>query len=117
MSMQHKYGYYSPAQIHETKLKLQKQIFYLLLIVDPKTRNTEYNKSEIENVITTFLYKLGGMNSIFNEPPELCGVMSALEGAKLILDPDGYIEQEFRSSDYRKLILDAGSEIMKIKEV
>ena len=55
--------------------------------------------------------RLNGLNGILLEPPELVKTMSYLESAMQIYNGD------FDFMRYRKLILDAGAEIMKIKEV
>jgi len=54
---------------------------------------------------------LAGLNSILLEPPELVNTMALLESAML-----EYTSERFDWAQYRKLILDAGSEIMKVKE-
>lgn len=105
-----KYGYYSPAQIHSTKLLLQKSIFFLLLYVDPKTKD-EYPNTDVIEAFRNLQYKLNGLNSILLEPPELVQTMALLESALM-----EYRSECFDWVQYRKLILDAGSEIMKVKE-
>lgn len=106
-----KYGSFSRNQIYSTKLYIRKSIFFLLLYVDPDTRET-YSNVDVENAFQSLQLKLNGLNSILLEPPELVIVMSLIESAL----------QEFKSENfsfkiYRKLILDAGSEIMKINEL
>jgi len=105
-----KYGYYSPAQIHSTKLSIRKSIFFLLLYVDPATRE-QYLNIDVADAFRNLQYKLNGLNSILLEPPELVETMSLLEAALKEYENDCFLW-----SRYRKLILDAGSEIMKIKE-
>lgn len=105
-----KYGQYSPTQIHSTKLSLQKSIFFLLLYVDPKTKG-EYPNTDVIEAFRNLQYKLAGLNSILLEPPELVNTMALLESAML-----EYMSERFDWAQYRKLILDAGSEIMKVKE-
>lgn len=105
-----KYGHYSPTQIHSTKLSLQKSIFFLLLYVDPKTKG-EYPNTDVIEAFRNLQYKLAGLNSILLEPPELVNTMALLESAML-----EYTSERFDWAQYRKLILDAGSEIMKVKE-
>ena len=58
----------------------------------------------------SFLHKLGGMNSILREPPELVRVISMLEAAWKI-----YQEPEFDFKRYRALVLEAGNVVLKIK--
>lgn len=110
MSYKTCYGSFSSTQIHSVKLSIQKSIFFLLLYVDPKTSDA-YRDVDIESAFINIQYKLDGLNSLLYEPPELVMTMALLESALA----------EFRKSDfdfrrYRKLILDAGSEIMRLKE-
>lgn len=109
--MIYKYGDFSHNQIHETKQSIRKSIFFLLLIVDPKTKN-EYENVDVIAAFGNLLHKLGGMNSILLEPPEMVSVISLLEAALI-----EYSSPEFEWQTYRKLILDAGSEVLKVKEV
>lgn len=109
--MRTKYGSYSPNQICMEKTLVRKLIFFLLLYVDPKTKD-EYPGIDVENAFLNLQYKLDGLNSILLEPVELVNTMSLLESALL-----EYKKGEcFNFRKYRKLILDAGSEIMRIKE-
>lgn len=108
--MKTRYGYYSSAQIHSTKISLRKAIFFLLLYVDPNTKE-EYSNIDVVEAFRSLQYKLNGLNGILHEPPELVLTMSILESAK-----SEYLSESFDFKNYRKLILDAGAEIMKIKE-
>ena len=108
--MNTKYGNYSSAQISSVKQSLQKSIFFLLLYVDPQTRE-EYKNIDVVGAFRSLQYKLNGLNSILLEPPELVETMSLLESAL-----EEYKKANFEWRNYRKLILDAGAEIMKVKE-
>lgn len=109
--MVHKYGKFSECQISEIKQALRKQIFFLILYVDPDTKE-EYSNVNVDNAFVHLLYKLGGLNSILCEPPELVTVISLLEAARI-----EYGKENFNYRIYRKLILDSGAEILKIEEV
>lgn len=109
--MTYKYGEFSNNQIYTTKQHIRKRIFFLLLIVDPNTRD-DYLNVDIEEAFNSELLKLGGLNSILQEPPELVTVLSLLEAALL-----EYKKEDFSFAKYRKLVLDAGNEVLKIKEV
>lgn len=109
--MKQKYGEFSQIQMAKTKEELRKKIFFLLLCVDPKTKQ-EYSDINVEEAFDSLLYRVGGMNKILYEPPEIVTVISLLERAKTELS-----KQNFEFSIYRKLILDAGAEVLKIKEV
>ncbi len=108
--MMYKYGEFQEHQIAEAKQIMRKQIFFLLLIVDPDTAG-QYDVSvydAFDNVLRTF----GGLNDLLGFPAELVMVMSLLNAAFL-----EYKSCTFRFKVYRKLILDAGNEVLKIKEV
>lgn len=105
-----KYGDYSSAQISSVKKTLQKSIFYLLLYVDPQTRD-QYPEIDVNKAFQSLQFRINGLNSILLEPPELVETMGYLESAQQIWN------NEFDFATYRKLILDAGAEIMKVKEV
>lgn len=106
--MNTKYGSYSSNQIFDTKSNIRKSIFFLLLYVDPATKN-EYPDINVDNAFSNLQYRLNGLNSILLEPPELVITMSLLESAL-----QEYHNDNFNFQKYRKLILDAGSEIMKV---
>ena len=111
--LEHRYGEFTKQQISEIKQFLRKQIFLLLIYVDPET-NEEYKHVNVDNAFMHLLYKLGGLNSILCEPPELVTVISLLEAARIEY---GKGEENFDFKIYRKLVLDSGAEILKIKEV
>ena len=108
--MIHKYGSYSDNQLSATKQYIRKQIFYLLLYVDPETK-VEYPNVDVKKAFQGLQYKLGGLNSILFEPPSLITVMSLLEAALL-----EYQKESFNFNVYRKLVLDAGNEVKKIDD-
>ena len=107
--MKTRYGYYSSTQIDSVKVGLQKSIFFLLLCVDPQTRD-EYSDIDVAEVFRNIQYKLNGLNSILYEPPQIVRVMTLLEAAL-----KEYESECFEFKNYRKLILDAGSEVMRLK--
>lgn len=106
-----KYGSYSSTQISTVKKSLQKSIFYLLLYVDPQTRD-QYPGINVDEAFQSLQYRLNGLNSILLEPPELVETMVYLEAAQQVFGGKPF---DFKA--YRKLVLDAGAEIMKVKEV
>ena len=108
--MKTKYGVYSPIQIHSVKVSIRKSIFFLLLYVDPETKE-EYPDIDVVDAFHNLQYRLNGLNSILLESPELIETMSLLEAAVCELQSDGFEWQK-----YRKLILDAGSKVMQVKE-
>lgn len=110
----YKYGTYGDKQLTDSTSYIRKQIFYLLLYVDPKTKE-EYKDTDVCKAFNGLMYKLGGLNSLLLEPPALVSVMSMLEAA--LLEYQNVINNlQFDFNKYRKLILDAGNEVLKIKE-
>lgn len=107
----HKYGEFTQNQMSETKQSIRRSIFFLLLIVDPKTKD-EYKDVNVVAAFSNLLHKLGGMNSVLREPPELVSVISLLEAALI-----EFTSPDYNWQTYRKLILDAGNEVLKVKEV
>lgn len=110
--MKHKYGWdFTKEQMADAKTDLRGKIFFLLLCVDPKTK-FEYQNIDVEKAFDSLLRNLDGYNKLFNCPVEIVRIMCLLEAAL-----DEYRNSNFQFSIYRKLILDAGSEVLKIKEV
>lgn len=108
--MKNLYGNYTIAQIQQIKNNLRKNIFFFLLYVDPKTAG-QYKNVDVTKSIEGLLYKLGGLNELLLCQPELVDVMSLLQAALI-----EYNNPQFHFQIYRKLVLDAGATIMKLKE-
>lgn len=109
--MIYKYGEFTSNQIAETKQYMRKRIFFLLLICDPE-KQQEYENVNVSEAFDCELRKLAGLNSILFCPPELVRVMALLEAALI-----EWSNPDFNWLKYRKLVLDAGNEVLKIKEV
>ena len=109
--MKHKYGNFTKKQVLLTKALIRKQIFFLLLCADPKTKDN-YAHVDVGEAFKGLLYKLDGLNSVLGEPQELVDTISLLEEALI-----KYNESEFNFPTYRRLVLNAGSLINDIKEV
>lgn len=107
----HKYGEFQDNQISQTKQYIRKQIYFLLLCVDPETKD-EYPNIDVAVAFDGLLRKLGGLNEVLFCPPELVKVIALLEAALIEFN-----NPDFQFGIYRKLVLDAGSEVLKIKEV
>lgn len=106
-----KYGSFSSSQIRETKETMRKNIFFLLLLADPKTKG-QYPDVNINLAFDDLMYKINGFNSLLCYPTEIVEIMSILEEARKELD-----EPELDFTKYRKLVLDAGAKVSSIKEV
>ena len=107
---QHKYGEFADMQISEIKEILRKRIFFLLLVAEDLEAKVKFPEVDLEQANTTLLWRISGLNELLGEPIELVTVLSLLEEAKNTIKPD------FNFAKYRKLILDAGAEVMKIAD-
>ena len=108
--MKHLYGEFSENQIAQTKKSLRGSIFFLLLCVDPKT-SWEYQDVDVNQCFNGLLLKIGGLNELLLKQPEIVTTMSLLQAALMEFN-----NPEFNFKTYRKLILDAGAEIEKLRE-
>lgn len=109
--MKHLYGEFTREQIVQTKKSLRGSIFFLLLCVDKNT-SSEYKDIDVNKSFNGLLLKIGGMNELLMNQPELVTVLSLLQAAMT-----EYNNPKFDFHTYRKLILDAGAEVEKLKEV
>ena len=107
--VKHKYGTFQGEQISKTKEKLRKKIYFLLLIADPKTAD-QYDV-DVVAAFKNVQHILDGYNSLVGYPREVVTVASLLEKALL------NYQDNFDFQLYRKLVLDAGREVLNIKEV
>lgn len=110
MSFTHLYGEFSQNQIAQTKKSLRGSIFFLLLCVDPQT-SWEYKDVDVNKCFSGLLLKMGGLNKLLLEQPEIVTTMSLLQAALMEFN-----SPDFNFGVYRKLILDAGAEIKKLRE-
>ena len=108
--MKHLYGEFSENQIAQTKKSLRGSIFFLLLCVDPKT-SWEYEDVDVNKCFNGLLLKIGGLNELLLKQPEVVTTMSLLQAALMEFN-----NPDFNFTIYRKLILDAGAEIEKLRE-
>ena len=106
MCTKYKYGMFNTSQIEKFKEKLRKQIFFLLLIVDPKTAD-DFDV-DVEEAFKNVQYKLNGFNSLVKDCEGTVTAACLLEEAL-----DNYLNH-FDYKTYRKLILDAGREIKEV---
>lgn len=108
--MEYRYGEFSGEQMVFAKSNMRKQIFFLLLIVDPTTAS-EYQDMSVEAAFENVLSTFGGLNALLGYPKEFVKVMALINAAFL-----EYQSEQFSWEKYRKLILKAGCEVLKIKE-
>lgn len=105
-----KYGKLSRQQLYQVERYLQKSIFFLLLYVDPKTKKGHEN-IDVDKAFIDVQNKIIGLNGILNNPPRLVIIMALLERAYMLYSSG---ESGIQFDLYRKLVLDAGAEVMKI---
>lgn len=111
MSYEHLYdGEFSDKQIDDVVTSLRGTIFFLLLCVDPKT-SLEYPDVDVDKCFYGLLKKISGLNKLLLEPVEVVTTMSLLQAALMEFN-----STEFDFGTYRKLILDAGAEIKKLRK-
>lgn len=109
--MNSKYVKFSQNQICQTKEKLRKKIFFLLVIADPVTC-CDYAEIDVKEAFQNVLVLIDGYNQIFQYPQQIVDLSSLLvEALKEYSNPN------FNFKRYRKLILDSGNLVLKIKEV
>lgn len=76
-----------------------------------KNTKDECSGINVDDSFRNLQLRLNGLNSILLEPVELINVMGMIESAFNELK-----SENFSYKRYRKLILDAGEEVMKIEE-
>lgn len=113
--MKNLYGEFTKSQIAQTKKSLRSSIFFLLLCVDPKTSD-EYKNVDINKSFENLLLRLGGLNDLLMNQIEIVTTMSLLQSALKEFNKINNINENFNFRLYRKLILDAGAEIERLKE-
>lgn len=102
------YGHFDDLQIEEYKEKLHKEMFWLLLYKDPKTKD-EFKNVDFEKYFINLMKKIDGLNTLLSYPVEIVAIMSLLQAALNETRSD-----DFNYRSYRKLILDAHSLVDKI---
>ena len=106
--MHNKYGNFSNEQMENFKVKLHKELFWLLIYKDPETKE-DYSNVNFEKYFTGLMKKINGLNSLLFYPSEIVSIMSLLEAALMETQ-----EIDFDYKIYRKLILDAHNLVDKI---
>ena len=106
--MQNKYGYFNNEQMENYKVSLHKDLFWLLLYKDPKTKD-EYSYVDFNKYFDGIMRRFAGLNELLFYPTEIISIMSLLEAALIESQ-----KEDFNYKAYRKLVLDAQSEIDKI---
>lgn len=108
--MQHKYGVFTNEQFEKAKTDIRKEIYFLLLIVDNKTK-VDYPHVDVEKAFLNVFNYICGLNSLLGNPSSVVRIVSLLESALI-----EYQSESFDFKAYRKIVLDAGCEVLNIKE-
>lgn len=106
--MKHLYGYFTDEQMENYKIKLHKELFWLLIYQDPETKNN-YLDVDFNKYFDGLMRKISGLNKLLFYPTEIVSIMSLLEAALIESQ-----KEEFNYKAYRKLVLDAHSLVDKI---
>ena len=106
--MQSIYGHFDDEQMENYKVKLHKELFWLLIYKDPKTRD-EYSNVDFNKYFDGLMRRINGLNELLFYPTEIVAIMSLLEAALIESK-----KVDFDYKVYRKLVLDAHSLIDKI---
>ena len=104
------YGSFDKDQFERFKTKLHKELFWLLLYKDPKTKE-QYQNVNFEKYFDGLMRKINGLNELLFYPVEIVSIMSLLQAAF-----QETREEPFNYPIYSKLILDAHSLVDKIDE-
>lgn len=74
------YGHFDDTQFEEYKEKLHKEMFWLLLYKDPKTKD-EFKNVDFEKYFINLMKKIDGLNALLSYPVEIVSIMSLLQAA------------------------------------
>jgi hypothetical protein len=106
--MRNLYGNFDNEQMENYKVKLHKELFWLLIYKDPKTKD-EYLSVDFNKYFDGLMRKIDGLNELLFYPTEIVAIMSLLEAALIESK-----KADFNYQAYRKLVLDAHSLVDKI---
>lgn len=94
------YGRFSDQQLKDYKVKLHKEVFWLLLYKDPETKD-KYQNVDFEQYFYNLMLEIDGLNTLLFYPYQIVRMMSILQAALKETR-----RKKFRYWLYRKLILD-----------
>jgi len=106
--MKHKYGTFQNNQFENYKVKLHRDLFFLLLYKDPET-SEQFENINFEKYFVGLMRKINGLNELLFCPIEIVEMMSLLEAAYQLS-----CEEDFQYPIYRKLVLDAHNLVDRI---
>lgn len=100
--MQYIYGQFTENQIKDAVRTMHNDIHKLLLYKDKKIEDVLFlSDDEYLNYFNNLLFRFGGLNELFGEPPQLVAFMSTLQAAY-----DEVLSNHFRWNVFRRAILD-----------
>jgi hypothetical protein len=102
------YGNFSHEQMENYKVKLHKDLFWLLIYKDPKTKE-EFANVDFDKYFDGIMRRINGLNELLFRPTEIVTIMCLLEAALIETR-----KEDFDYLAYRKLVLDAHAQIDKI---
>lgn len=108
--VKHKYGCFDFEQFEKYKSIMQKKIFWLILYTDKKT-NYQYKNVDVSLYHKNLMEQIAGLNSLLFYPTDIIEILSTLEAALIVLET----KEGFDFSKYRKLVLDAGAAMKRLK--
>lgn len=108
--MKHLYGNFSDKQIEKLRKSIRGSIFFLLVCVDPETKD-KHKDVDVEKNFDYIITRLNNLNKLLIDRVEIIDVISMLHSARL-----EYRNPNFDFKVYRKLVLDAGAEVERLKE-
>ena len=95
--MENLYGSFTAEQMESIKEKYHKRVHWLLVYVEEG-----YDKRKLDAYFRSVLLQVSGLSELLHSPSEMVDLMSNLQAAKSLIQSEDY-----RFSDYRKLILDS----------
>lgn len=105
----HKYGEFKECQVDYYQDKLRKKIFWLILYTDKKTKN-DFDSVDVVRYHENLLLEISSCNELLKFPKDFVELINSLETALIILKSG-----KFNFNKYRKLVLDAGAIVARMK--
>lgn len=101
--MKYKYGNFSEKQLEKFETQLHNDVHKLLLYKDRNISKEIFKTEEdFEKFFKNLLFRLDGLNSLFDTSDNMVNLIATLQGALLETK-----RKNFRYSVYRKAILDS----------
>lgn len=108
-AIKHKYGSFSIMQFNKYKNRMRKKIFWLIIYTDPET-NEPYKDVDVITYHKHIMEQISGLSSLLFYSSKIVDILCTLEIALSVLE-----KEEFDFQSYRKLVLDAGAMIDRLK--